>query len=179
MVGHEAEAEEADPRVGQIVPQESQVGEAVQVGGRQMRSRHSRGDEALSILQYRTFVDSLLTALPEVKSQYDALQQKIRLDESPHMVVALVLESFAKDALKAKTNEALLRKVFAFLEEMASSQDIEVVNLLYVGIFEAWVAEPETLGRAWKYMGESTKQIASDAARRLNRGDNLPRVSRQ
>lgn len=126
-------------------------------------------------LQYRVFVDSLLTALPQVKSRYDALQEEIRLDESPHMVMALVVEPFAKDALKSKADHGLLRKIFASLEAMASSQDLEVVNLLYVGILEIWVAEPETLARAWQYMGESTKKIARDAAHRLSCGDNLPR----
>lgn len=124
--------------------------------------------------QYRTFVNSLLTALPEVKSRYDLLQEQVQLNESPHMVVALVLEAFAKDVLKSKADESVRRKVFAFLEQMANSQDIEVVNLLYVGIFEDWAGEKETLAQAWKYMGTSTKQIASDAAHRLNLGDNLP-----
>jgi hypothetical protein len=58
---------------------------------------------------------------------------------------------------------------------MARAQDIEIVNLLAIAILEPWVADPGTLGRAWKYMGESTKKIASEAAHRLKRGDNLPR----
>lgn len=126
-------------------------------------------------LQYSALVDSLLIAVPEIKGRYDAVQSEIGPDVIPYPVFELVLEPFVKSALTANVHDDLSRRVFAFLEEMARAQDIEVVNLLAVGIFERWVADPGTLWRAWKYMGESTKKIASDTAHRLRRGDNLPR----
>jgi hypothetical protein len=79
-----------------------------------------------------------------------------------------------KEALKSNVDDDLLQRVFAFFEGMASSQDIEVVNLLYVGIFEAWVGEADTLSRAWKYIGENTKKIARETAHSRRCGDNLP-----
>jgi hypothetical protein len=51
---------------------------------------------------------------------------------------------------------------------------IELVNLLSVGIFKPWAGDPKTLSRAWKYMGESTKEIARDQAHQACRGENLP-----
>jgi hypothetical protein len=114
-------------------------------------------------------------AVPEIKKPYDALQVEIGPDVLPYPVFELVVEPFLKSALRANTDDDLSRRGFGFLEEMARAQDIEVVNLLAVGIFEPWVADPGTLARAWKYMGESTKKIASDTARRLSCGDNLPR----
>lgn len=140
-----------------------------------MLSRHSRGNKALPKLQYSALVDSLLIAVPEIKGRYDALQSEIGPDVLPYPVFELVLEPFAKSALTANTDDELSRRVFGLFEEMARAQDIEVVNLLAVGIFEPWVADETTLARAWKYMGESTKKIATDTARRLKRGDNLPR----
>ena len=125
-------------------------------------------------LRYSTVVDSLLAAVPEIKRRHDAFQEDIGPDILPHLTFDVVFEPFVKDLLKANPDIELVRRVFAFFEEMAQAQDIEVVNLLYIGIFEAWVADPETLARAWKYMGERTMQIASDAALRLNRGENLP-----
>ena len=144
-----------------------------------MHSRHSQGGSTLANLRYRAFVDSLLVAVPEIKRRHDALQEDIGPDVLPYPTVELVLEPFVKDLLKANPDIELVRRVFAFFEEMAQAQDVEVVNLLHVGIFEPWAADPETLARAWKYMGERTKQIASDAAHRLNRGENLPQVSRR
>jgi hypothetical protein len=129
----------------------------------------------LSNLQYSALVDSLLIALPEIKERYDALQSEIGPDVLPYPVFELVVEPFAKSALTTNADDDLSRRAFGFFEEMARAQDIEVVNLLAVGIFEPWVADPGTLARAWKYMGESTKRIASDTAHRLKRGDNLPR----
>ena len=125
-------------------------------------------------LRYSAIVDSLLAAVPEIKRRHDALQEEIGPDILPYSTVELVLEPFVKDLLKANPDIELVRRVFAFFEEMAQTQDIEVVNLLYIGIFEPWAADRETLARAWKYMGERTRQIASDAALRLNRGENLP-----
>lgn len=125
-------------------------------------------------LRYSMIVDSLLAAVPEIKRQHDALQEEIGPDILPYSTVELVLEPFVKDLLRANPDIELVRRVFAFFEEMAQAQDIEVVNLLYIGIFEAWIADPETLARAWKYMGERTRQIASDAALRWNQGENLP-----
>jgi hypothetical protein len=142
-----------------------------------MHSEHSQGDKRLADLRYSAVVNSLLAAVPEIKRQHDALQEDIGPDVLPYMTVGLVLKPFVQNLLTADADRDLLLRVFAFLEEMARAQDIEVVNLLYVGIFESWAGDPETLARAWKYMGESTKQIASDAAHRLNRAHNLPRVA--
>ncbi|GEM_PF-905332 len=131
----------------------------------------------MSDLRYSVFMDCLLAAVPEIKHKYQVLQEDIGPDVLPYPTVELVLEPFVKHLLQANANVDLLRRVFSFFEEMARSQDIEVVNLLHVGIFESWVGDREILARAWRYMGETTKQIASDAAHRLSRGDNLPRVS--
>jgi hypothetical protein len=125
-------------------------------------------------LRYGAFIDVLLTTLPEVQQRYAALKDELGDNALPHIVVALVLEPLARQAL-GTTDDALLRRIFAFFEGMACSEDVEVQNLLYVGIFEAWVGERETLSHAWKYMGECTEDLASDAAHRLSCGGNLPR----
>jgi hypothetical protein len=124
-------------------------------------------------------VGSLLAAVPEIRQRYDALQEDIGPDVLPFPVFELVLEPFVKGALKSKADTDLLRRVFAFIDEMACASDIEVVNLLHVGIFESWVAEPETLRLAWKYMGKATRQVATDVAHQLHRGENLPREALQ
>lgn len=125
-------------------------------------------------LQYDTFIDVLLTTLPEAQPRYLALRDELGDSAPPHIVVALILEPFAKQALEFP-EEALLKRVFTLFEEMACAEEPEVRNLLFVGVFEAWAGERATLSHAWKYMGECTKDIASDAAHRLNCGSNLPR----
>ena len=126
---------------------------------------------SLTPISYSVFVDSLLAALPEIKPQHDALQKDIGPDVLAYPAVELVLEPFVKDLLRANADPDILRRVFAFFEQMAQAQDTEVVNLLHVGIFESWAADAETLAKAWNYMGEATKRIASDAAHQSNLGD--------
>jgi hypothetical protein len=65
----------------------------------------------------------------------------------------------------------LLGRIFDFIERMALSRSNEVVNLLWVGLFEAWVANPTALGKALEHMGPATKALASEAAYRLTGHD--------
>ena len=125
-------------------------------------------------LRYSVIVDSLLAAIPELRPQQDALQMEIGPDVLPFLTVELVLEPFLRGLLSANAPADTMRRVFAFLEEMAQSQNVEVVNLLYVGIFEHWAGEPETLSRAREHLGEGTRRVARDAAHRLNLRGNLP-----
>lgn len=118
-------------------------------------------------LRYTTFVESLLASLPEIKRKYDAVQEDIDPDVLPYLVVELVLAPLVNDLLASQADADLRRRVFVFLEEMAQTKDIEIVNLLYVGIFEPWSAEPQMFAQAFKYMGTRTKQVASNATHRL------------
>jgi hypothetical protein len=140
-----------------------------------MRFKHGLGDKTLRKLQYNSVVEALFSAAPKVKDRYEAWRAEGTGAPLPYTVFGLVLEPFARNALKTGTERHLLQKLFAFLEERACSKDIEVVNLLYVRIFGTWVGERETLACTWKYMRERTKNLASDAAYRLNLGNNLPR----
>ena len=88
-----------------------------------MPSRHSQGGSTLANLRYSAFVDSLLAAVPEIKRRHDALQEDIGPDILPYPTVELVLEPFVKDLLKANPDIELVRRVFAFFEEMAKAQD--------------------------------------------------------
>lgn len=53
--------------------------------------------------------------------------------------------SFLKPAVNSGQDAELLGRIFQFFEHIAASSDIEVVNLLNVGLFEAWVADAMTL----------------------------------
>jgi len=129
----------------------------------------------LSHLQYGEVVTVMLTVLPEVKSRYDAWQADCGPEVLPHLVIGCVLEPFAKELFKSGTDEGQRGRACAFFEDMASSSDHEVVNLLAVEIFESWIGEPETLAQAWNCFGERTKEVATDMAHRRCLGKNLPR----
>lgn len=54
-------------------------------------------------------------------------------------------------------NEELILRIFDYMEEMASSDDREVVNLLQVGILEELWCERFTYNRVRKYMQPKTR----------------------
>ncbi len=125
-------------------------------------------------LRYCSIVAEMLRQIPELQESYEALQDQIGPEVLPYMVVGLVLEPFIKNALQEHPDDALLRRSFLLLEQMARSSDVEVANLLWVEIFEMWMADQQTLRKAWSHMGRETRTMDTDAARRLGCTGNLP-----
>lgn len=127
-------------------------------------------------LSYAEFDRALTDAIPELRAQVENTLEQVKAGGSPqpYAVVVLVLKPFLRKLLDQQTDAGLLQRIFDFLEEMACSSDIEVVNLLWVGIFQSLVGEPDRLAAAWKYMGEETKAIARQTARTYRCEQNLP-----
>lgn len=94
-------------------------------------------------LHYNAVVSSLFHPIPEAKNAYDAWQMPG--DPLPYIVFSFLEGSFLKPAVNSGQAAELLGRIFQFFEHMAASSDIEVVNLLNVGLFEAWVADAMTL----------------------------------
>lgn len=128
---------------------------------------------------YEEVISALLAAVPEIKDRYDrsaAWQAEVEVGARPthYEVVESMLQPLLKDELDMGRNPALLRRVFEFFEQLAGSSDLQVVNLLQVGIFENLVGYRDRLATAWKYMGPETKKIARKTARIFHREKNLP-----
>lgn len=127
-------------------------------------------------MTYSEFDRALTGALPELKSRVERKtnQQAEAGPQQPYALVVLVLKPLLREQLDSQNDIGFLRRIFDFFEEMACSPDIQVVNLLQVGIFESLVREPDRLALAWKYMGKETKAVARRTARTWNREGNLP-----
>jgi hypothetical protein len=131
-------------------------------------------------LNYAEFDRALTNAVPEIKVR---LEKKLEPETGaggspqPYAVVVLVLKPFLRELLDQNSNSVVVEKTFGFLEEMARSSDIQVVNLLQVGVFESLIRDPERLAAAWKHMGKETKAIAHSAARTWSCEHNLPESS--
>lgn len=85
-----------------------------------------------------------------------------------------VLKEFLFDLLDLGGDDPLLPHIFSFLEEMAISTDRDVTDLLGIAILEPLVFRRELIRRAWKYMGQKTKDLARETARYGDWLDNLP-----
>ncbi len=85
-----------------------------------------------------------------------------------------ILQERVIELLKAGAYDDSLRRIFSFYEEMARSQDEEVVTLLWISIMERLVYEKTLIAEAWKYMGEKTKDMAREIAGLRGWKENLP-----
>jgi hypothetical protein len=120
----------------------------------------------MSELAYQSVVEAVLAAVPEIPGVED-WQRGPNGEPLPYLVFELVVRPCAEHVLK-DPNDSILKRIFSFFEGMACSTDREVVNLLYIGLLEPWVARPELLSRALPYMGRETKKLAHEV--RTNRG---------
>jgi len=119
----------------------------------------------MSGLRYDAVIPKLFSSLPEAKVAYDLWDMPG--DPLPYIVFGFLEESFFTPAILADRDSPLLVRIFAFLEEMAASQDTKVVELLWVGLFEAWAADSGTFQKALSGMGPRTKKLAKKAANKL------------
>jgi hypothetical protein len=71
-----------------------------------------------------------------------------------------VVEPFLLELIESGRDEALLTRLFDFFEEMASSEDGDVTDLLRIAILETLVYHRECYQRARQYMGRKTKEFA-------------------
>jgi hypothetical protein len=128
-------------------------------------------------MTYDTVVTALLNAVPECRKTREAELKwwgEAHPPPDPYTVLGFALRSLVTQLLSESPDEETLRRVFAFYEEMANSQDIEVVNLLQVSELEFLIGKPDLLSRAWTYMGERTKALTRETAKIWKCEQNLP-----
>lgn len=126
-------------------------------------------------LTYGNVVEAALRLSPDFQRVYD---EKVRILgpslDLPHVFFGSVIEPILRNLLDDKTDRAGLDRFFGFFDAMANSPDLQVVNLLQVGILEWLVAEPDRLSVASAHMGVGTREIARRSAIRWGRRIHLP-----
>ena len=116
-------------------------------------------------LAYIEVIPTLFRSVPEAKDSYDAWEMPG--EPLPYLVFSFLEESLFTPAVISGHNHELLRRMFDFFERMALSRSDDVINLLWVGLFEPWVLNPTTMSNARKHMRQATKALASQAAQKL------------
>ena len=126
---------------------------------------------------------ALLSAFPELleriwstfSSYYDL--EKGTPEETPenYPIFEDVVQKLVFELLESDQNEALLARLFLFLEDMANSLDPRVSrDLLGIAIMEPLVYKRESLRQAWKFMGPKVREYAVREADQQGRQGDLP-----
>jgi hypothetical protein len=128
-------------------------------------------------LAYKNIEKILLARFPELRELLERTFPYYDLKtETPeaYPVFEDVLKEFLFDLLDLGGDDPLLPRIFSFLEEMANSPDSNVTDLLGIAILEPLVRQRSQIRRAWKYMGEKTRELAREDANYEGCIENLP-----
>lgn len=130
----------------------------------------------METITYQSAVEALLKEIPELIPSYSR-EVEAWQDEKPgpYIVFEDLVHAVLVPLLRSGRDAEVLRRLFGLFEQMAASQDKEVVNLLWVAELEFLISQSELLRSAWDYMGPRTKALAREAAAVYRCEDTLPR----
>jgi DNA-binding ferritin-like protein (Dps family) len=104
-------------------------------------------------LRYDNLIARLVDAVPEFPADPEYVKDNL---------VYLVFNDLARFVIslfEAEAKEDLLRRIFDFMEEAASSQDQRITDVLWDSFNELAMKEPD---KAKSYMGRYTRKIYQD-----------------
>ena len=113
-------------------------------------------------ISYENIIERLLEAVPEFHPD----EEDVR-DHLVHLVFE-DLTRFVKSALETDDKDQLLKRVFGFIEEAASSHDDRVLDALRDSFLEGLADSRDHLVKAKKYMGSTTHKLLGEAKAYLN-----------
>jgi len=124
----------------------------------------------MTTLTYEKLDTELLMVLPELRERYKE-ESRWWKGEHPgqHIIFGDLLNPFLIVLLERGGDHALLKRAFAFLEKMAKSQDIRVVNVVAVTVCERLGDNPTWLAKARNYMGPCTTRLSIEVEKGLGR----------
>ena len=117
------------------------------------------------MLKYHSVNDYFLQKFPELELFFQE-QFKFwgRVEIPPHCFLGNVLNGYVSALLRDNSDRQQIEKVFGFYEELASSNDIEVRNLLQVTLLEGLWDEKFVYKNALEYMLPKTCAINNEIA---------------
>jgi hypothetical protein len=117
-------------------------------------------DKRGGIMKYTELNDTLMHKFPELKERWENDFAYWKNDKPPeHVFYGMVLNGFVADLLVENSDLGMLKKVFAFYEAMAHSDDPDVVNVLQVTLLEYLWDDKTVYDNAKQYMLPKTLLI--------------------
>ena len=119
-------------------------------------------------MKYATLVEDFMIRFPELDPLF---QEELQFYEGkemlPHCFLGDVLNCYVTELLRKNTDQQQIQKIFNFYEELASSGDWNVSNLLQVTLLEYLWDEKPVYKNALKYMLPNTRSFNNAIARYL------------
>jgi hypothetical protein len=129
-------------------------------------------------LVYRSIRNVFLERFPElweqIEKKYAAHYNLKTQIPGTYPLFEEILKPRVIELLESGADDDSLKRTFSFYEEMASSQDDEVANLVWKSILEPLASDKKLIATAWKYMREKTKALAREIALLRGWEANLP-----
>lgn len=136
-----------------------------------------------SQLNEENLIARVRSDFPELEGAYQERLQDHPEGEplSAYEVVGWLLKPRLQQELAKGESTDFLRRSAELLECVSSTGDSEVLNVVWVKIFEWLIFRPNELEQFWPFLGPATRLRVSDAAqrwseaaRRLGNTSNLP-----
>ncbi len=114
-------------------------------------------------ISYANMNRKLGEAVPELREAYDRQVARGYDGDGPHVLYEEFFAEVLPDLFGSESkHEALLRRLFSFLETLANHPEVEIQNVVYVSVCEDLCCDEVALQRAQKYMGKTTKKFCDE-----------------
>ena len=109
--------------------------------------------------------EALIEAIPELRTEYFENKRFYSREAfKGHLIYGTVLNPHLMKWFDEEDNPELLARTFDFLEELASSEDEEVRNVVTVTVCERIDDSDKALQVAHRYMATNTRKLADEIA---------------
>ena len=105
--------------------------------------------------------EQLVTAIPELRSQYES-ELEWWGDEQPgaHIIFGDILNPYLISLLELGDRENTIKRIFAFLEQLANYEDSQIQEVVTVTVCERLGDRKDLLAKARQYMGNNTLRLS-------------------
>lgn len=116
--------------------------------------------------KYREINAALVRALPELKARYEEETAAWGEEMGPHVIYGDVLNPYLSRLLSSASveDDAVLRRIFDFLEEMLAHPDPDYSEVVRTTVAEDLEGQPDLLNRARRFMGPLMAEATRDPA---------------
>jgi hypothetical protein len=108
-------------------------------------------------IKFDNLSEHLVTAIPELRSQYES-ELEWWGDEQPgaHIIFGDILNPYLISLLELGDQEDTIKRIFAFLEQLANHEDTQIQEVVTVTVCERLGDHRDLLAKARQYMGNTT-----------------------